>query len=535
MSTAHRSIFSRIADAVSLGGYSARLTENESRRAEAQANASYYTQANFAISSMPGLRPASGGTPNRTDTPYAIGDFDFGNLRFQDTYEIAWERWRSRQLEQTNWLARATMDRAIERTIGTLIRIEPRTDNEPFNDEVRAWLEGYWYTTLCDIRNSFTLSEMYHLLMRGEMRDGDCGLILTEDQNRNPKLQLIEAQRIKSPTTAEGKSKILEGNQVVDGIEMDPNGRPVAFFISTRPPGLAETFERVEARDFIFQFNTTRYSSVRGEPAFRGGYNLFDQIAGGLDSVIMAWRVGASQAMIAKKKNPGTAQSPNLPGLRPNLSVGSASTGQQQQLLPITPGMINVIGLEDELTAFNPTQPQQNFPASITMFARFISMRFGLCVEDVLSDYTQFTYSASKGAKSATQRATAIKLENFARNVVSRSYQWALSKAVKNGQFKNQAPDQFWKHEWLPPRWDSMEPLKDASARAISIALGIECRSNAAAEDGYDFKKLCQQNQKDNQAMTDANLPTAIPNVNVQQQGDGGAAANQSKGSTSGQ
>jgi len=188
---------------------------------------------------MPPMRPEQGGIPNRLDTPWAVGETDVGNYRYQNTWLLAWERWRSRQLEETNWLAAATLDRVIERTIGTMITVEPRTEDDAFNTEVRAWLDSYWNSRSCDIRNLHSFSSICHLLFRGKMRDGDVGLVLTEDQYHNPKVQLIEAQRIKTPTGEQYTNAIKAGNQIVDGVEMDANGAHVAYWVATRAQGKA--------------------------------------------------------------------------------------------------------------------------------------------------------------------------------------------------------------------------------------------------------------------------------------------------------
>jgi lambda family phage portal protein len=488
----------------------AELAELKLRTAQAQAEASYYGAANQQFAMMQ-QRQAEGGVPTRLsgEWPLFVGN-DQGNYSWQDLYEIGLERSRSRSLEQTNWLAAAVMDRTLERVIGTKIVVEPRTESVAFNDEVRRWLKTSWYTRACDIRGIFTFSRICHLLYRAKMRDGDAGLLLTEDPQGNPKLQLIEAQRIKTPGNADDLQGIAtRGNQIVDGIEMDPNGAHVAYWVATQATGKAPVWERVLERDFLFQFRTSRYTHVRGEPAFRGGYWLFDQIMGYFEAVTVAARIGASAAMIAKRKNPGTPEAPNAMGARSRGRAG-ATPGPGTSQVPIVPGMINVIGIDEDLVAFNPAQPTQSFPESIATFCRFIGIRFGLTLEDTLLDFSRTTYSSSKAARAAARAAADVEQEDFSVNVVTRVYQWALSKAVKNGTIKTPPPENFWDHEWLPPVWPSVEPLKDIQAAERGVALGVESRSNYAAMNGYDFAELCVQNGKDQATMVANGLSTVI-------------------------
>ena len=54
--------------------------------------------------------------------------------------------------------------------------------------------------------------------------------------------------------------------------------------------------------------------------------------------------------------------------------------------------------------------------------------------------------------------------------------------------------------------WPSVEPLKDAQANEKNISMGVECRDNVAAANGYSFPELCVQNGKDRQLMVDNGL-----------------------------
>ena len=43
---------------------------------------------------------------------------------------------------------------------------------------------------------------------------------------------------------------------------------------------------------------------------------------------------------------------------------------------------------------------------------------------------------------------------------------------------------------WLPPKWDWVDPLKDAKAEIEQIAAGLKSRSQALAERGYDAEQV---------------------------------------------
>ena len=43
---------------------------------------------------------------------------------------------------------------------------------------------------------------------------------------------------------------------------------------------------------------------------------------------------------------------------------------------------------------------------------------------------------------------------------------------------------------WLPPKWDWVDPLKDAKAEIEQIAAGLKSRTQALAERGYDAEQV---------------------------------------------
>src|SRR5690606_28096584 len=47
--------------------------------------------------------------------------------------------------------------------------------------------------------------------------------------------------------------------------------------------------------------------------------------------------------------------------------------------------------------------------------------------------------------------------------------------------------------DWLPPKWDWIDPLKDARAEIEQIGAGLKSRSQALAERGYDAEQVDAQ------------------------------------------
>ena len=341
-----------------------------------------------------------GGVQTRLDSPWPSTGSTQGFGREQDTGNAASLRARARRLEIVNWLASGVLDRAVENVIGTTFRVEPMTGDKQFDGRARRWWRRWWNSSACDLRGMFTGGALLRQAYRAKLRDGDVLIVLATVEGqingrtiRIPKLQIIEGERIKNPTQAVD-GRLPGGNQITEGVEMDDNGRPIAYWVEWADRNGVHHYERVESRDAIFLHRTTRSSFVRGESAFRGGFLLFEQIMGYLDSVIVAARVGASQAIIAKKKNPAA----DLRALQV-LNPSGVSVASQQRVMPIQPGAINFVGIDEDLVAFNPAQPQQQFPDALDAFCRILGTKFGLTLEQVLLYFSKVTFHAGRAAR----------------------------------------------------------------------------------------------------------------------------------------
>lgn len=433
----------------------------------------------------------TGSITNRLDTLWQPGLLYENGLPVY-TDSLAQMRNRSRSLERNNVLASAVLDRACENVIGTGIKLRAITSSPPFNDRInglwRRAVEGKFF----DVRRTFSFDQMQRMVYRASLRDGDCALLLV-DRGAGPELQVIEGDMIDSPY------KAMEP-RIVDGVELNDANAPRAYHLRSYRNGIIDR-ERALARDVVFLMRTSRYNVVRGEPAFHGMYSLFDQIVGLLDAVVVAMRVGASQALIVKKKRPGNT------GLR---TLTTNAIGEDVGAKPIEPGMINFVYTDEGIEGFQPTQPGQSFPEAIRTFARFVGLKFGLTLERVLLDFSQANYSVSRSTALQEQKTADIEQNDFNTGVLARVWPWFVAKHVKAGNAGSQIPEDAWRYEWIPPARPPVDELSDMRAKAMAIELGVDSRRNVAAERGYEFAQLVADNKDDTKLLADAGLPTSV-------------------------
>jgi lambda family phage portal protein len=407
-------------------------------------------------------------------------------------------RERARQLETDNVLAAGVLDRAVENVIGTGIRARPTSSDPEFNRQAAALWKKWTAGKTADVRGALTFGALQRMFYRGKLRDGDCGVLLTEARDSDglpqPRLQVIESEWIDTPYGNVGDRRII------DGVELNGVDAAAAYWLIVQDENERDAFQRIKARDFVYLARPALYSSVRGESSFNGGYLLFDQIVGYLESVVVASRVGASQALLIKRKNPGI-------GLG-QLGSTTNAAGAQQKAFAVEPGMVHYLGIDEDVASFNPSQPQQQMEAAIRAFSRFVGLKFGLTLEQVLLDFSQTSYSSSRAARLQAEQTAFQEQDDFAATFLARVYPWAVSKWAKNGQITVPMPSDGWAFEWIPQGRPWVDPTKEIRAAAEAVALGVETRSNIATERGYDFHELTVTNAADVKLLSDNGLPT---------------------------
>lgn len=400
---------------------------------------------------------------------------------------------RSRRLEENNHLASGILDRCVENVIGTGITLRSTSSSKAWNEEVDAYWGDLVSGVRFDVRRRHTFGQMQRLAYRAVKRDGDVAIVLI-DRGFGPELQIVEGHHIETPPERAGDP------QVVDGIQFSPWGEIVAIWVREENAWGIPSWRPVQAQDVIFLVNHFRYSASRGLPSFHGGYTLFDQISGYLDAVVVAARIGASQALVAKRK---AASALAKGGKVPD------ATGRMRRSVPIQPGNVNFVDDIDDIVAFNPTHPQVQFPDAIRAMARFCGLRFGLTIERVMLDFTKANYSVSRSTALQEQRTAELEQDWLYNSFLLRVRRWAVYKGIKTKRFKSPQPPDFLKHEWMPQGRPLVEASKDAPGLATLIQQNLESVQNVCAERGYDWRKIVSDKAELVRVLQENGLPTA--------------------------
>ena len=168
---------------------------------------------------------------------------------------------KARYFEANNGLLNRLADLFEQYTVGVGFQFIPGGLDDVWTESAKRWFEEW--SMVCDLATRLPFSSIQSQCARAWFIDGEVFLHLTRSRMApyHPRIQVIEAHRVATPDMApEGRGS----NKVMDGIEFNKDGRPVAYFV--RDGWEDDTYRRIDADFIVHIFEPSRPGQIRGLP-----------------------------------------------------------------------------------------------------------------------------------------------------------------------------------------------------------------------------------------------------------------------------
>lgn len=432
-----------------------------------------------------------------------IFDIDFNNATM---------RQRGRMLYMASPIAAAAVNTNRTKIVGSglkmkcsinrkLLGMSEKTAQEwceKTEAEFKLWSEN---RHACDMLGENNFFEIQQLAVKSWLMSGDVFVLIKRDKPTplNPyslRLQLVEADRVGTPFTGNSFSfGVTEGkhgeNDVHDGVEVDKNGRIVAYHICSGYPGFpsatkSQEWIRVEAvgkktglPNILQIMDAERPDQYRGvtylapviEVLLQGRrYTEAELTAAIIQSYLTAWVETETDA----------TDNPLFPE-----EEGDEEYDENPEM-----GPGNVIHLKkgEKVQFGNPNIPTAGFE----VFMKSIIKQAGAALElpyDVLIKEFNSSYSAAKGALEEAWEVFKMRRSWFVNDFCKPVYEIWLSEAVARGRIN--APgffdDPLIRAAWCGARWDGpaqthLDPVKEANANEIQVKNGWKTNEQVTRE-----------------------------------------------------
>lgn len=472
------------------------------------------------------------------------GDKFFGGFGITKDYDVVDHyllRMRSKQLFTENLYARGLIRRLLTNEINKGLALEATPDADILGldrEDLAAWSENAErrYTIygknpeVCDYRGLRTMGALQRQARLMAIVSGDVLVMLRHNPITNlPSVDLVDAENVTDPQSdTQVRAVRNRGNKIVDGVEVDPNGRHIAFFVEQANG----TWRRVPAkgprtgrRQAWLYYGTERLiNDVRGTSLLAlvvqslkevDRYRDAEQRAAVINSMIAVW-VEKTENKISSLPLTGGATRVDT------VTTQDDSSGRKDvQFSGNMPGMmLQELQQGEKPTSYDTRRPNVNFGVFEAAVLSAIAWANEIPPETLMLQF-QNNYSASRGAtnefKMYLDKERARSGEEFNDPI----YQdWLLSEALNRSIVAPGLLDAWrdpaqWDRfgAWVMASWagaikPNVDLLKEAKAYKVLVEEGWITRDRAARElTGMKFSKAVQQLKTENTLLAEASKP----------------------------
>lgn len=362
----------------------------------------------------------------------------------------------------------------------------------------------------CGVRGHESLDDLYSQIISQQTINGDVLILFPEIKKKKTKiksrLMVIDSTRVRTPSNFTG-SKTPRGNDVIHGVEVDPDGCEVGYWVCGVKDGSYNTEEksfqyfpcddertgRPIAR-LLRRVDSTTPSSTRGMPSLTWIVGILKDTFDLENATIQAAQIRAMLAVILSSDRPNDISqalkvTPLTDGnggteLLSNLDSGSvvvAPSGLTPHVIDGGAGNIDLVALFRELLTH--MTAAVNWP--VTIF---------------LGDYTQVSYSGFKAVWDKCDRY--LKKWNKSNcHFLDDIYAWVVIEGMlAEGMIPT---DDDLKCTWSPIIAPDPNPIDTEKANNVAIINGTKTRSGIVSANGKDYKTHLLQIQKDRELETE--------------------------------
>ena len=450
-------------------------------------------------------------------------------------------RQRSRSLYMSAPLAVSAIKTNRTNIIGQGLRLKSAIDADFLGmsqEAARDWqrkaereFELWSESKFCDSTRTNNFFEIQQTACMSWLMNGDaCVLVEYERPTRafpyGLRVHLIESDRVSTPNQTGNAVNLFARNRetknrIFNGVEVDDNGKVIAYHIcSTYPNSNLKTekkWSRVKAfgektglPNVLMIFETERPEQYRGVPYLAPVIESLKQLTRYNEAEVMAAVINGFFTVFITSEN-GTND------------IGFGGVVDEDEEVShdninyeLGPGMVNVLNPGEKIEIADSKRPSTNFDAFTLAMAKYIGAALEIPVELLVKSFNS-SYSASRAALLEAWKAFRMKRSWLAADLCQPIYEIFLTEAIGSGRLK--APGFFLDPmirkaycgaQWNGPAQGMVDPVKEVSAAEKRIAIGLSTRQKETVEmNGGDFEDNVVQLAHEAEMMKAAGLTQA--------------------------
>lgn len=439
-----------------------------------------------------------------------------------------------RQLHNDNPLIAGGVEAIATMVVGRGIDLEPDSPDASINVKLlAAWKRA---CRKVDLAGEMAHDECQRLIMRewiiaGEAIVRHVSVRDAEGEGSRVVQEVIRRERlpISGPWGLATDARQRNGNRIVQSIELDDRGVPVAYHVRGDSvddrlfTAMGESVTRVPASQVSHVFRRRSPGQLRGVSMLVAGVrttlDLQEFLAAGLHQARVAASTGAFITGTAPAAKDGKAQQP--PGLAGQTTGAVDEFGRPVSVM--RPGAFTFIPNKDaKVVTLGSNLPGPQFATAIADLTRLVAVSMGVGYETLSRDFSRVNYSSAKMGQGIERAVFASMQQRIYQKVEVPRYRAWLSASLLDGSLARVLTPQqlaaiaadfetYAESKAVYPGHVSVDPLKDANATAMELQLGITSRRRACAERGRDWKTVVAELLDEEQELVEERTRRGLP------------------------
>lgn len=408
----------------------------------------------------------------------------------------------ARDLVRNNPYAAGAVEAVADNIIGWEgIRPRPQirtAQDEPDRPAIweieRGWKEwGDEYATVDGIESWF---ELERLLVKSWFTDGEV-FIRHHRGWDNPYGYAVEVLDPDLLDEEFNERREERGREIVQGVEVDEYGRPLAYHFWRHHPDDMRRRERVRipASEITHHFIRYRSGQTRGFSAFAPVLTTVEMIDGYTEAELVAARYHASKMGFITNNTEAAIQA-YADRLRIMNESGKDTPRVRHK---IAPGQLPELMPGQSIQVFDPTHPNDAFDPFLNALMRGIARGVGMSHMTLTGDLTGANYSSMRAGLLPERDHWKVLQNTTARRLHRPVYRSFVGMGLLTGALNLRSPvaSDYYPVEWRGRRWQWVDPANDLEAAEREVKLGVNSRQRLAADRGHDYEQIIDESAED--------------------------------------
>ena len=313
-------------------------------------------------------------------------------------------------------------------------------------------------------------------------------------------IQVISPKRIETPPGKAGDKNVRMG------VELDPKTKePVAYYVRKGTPGdsldWSMDYDRIPASRMFHQFEPDFPGQVRPSPWLSPTASVLKDWEDLKEAHLIAEQVRACHtAFVTTTANKHSAQA--------GTSTGTNDFGER--LESVSPGMVEYLDEGEDVKFMNPGAPSANLHEYLRDLIRIVAAAIEYPYELLAKHWDN---SFSGGQLSLIDGHQTFKLWQqqaveylwgpmWERFIDRLSMMTSMRSIIPIVEYERE-PWRFQAHKFTTPGWPWIDPLKDAKANELAIAIGLKTTTQSLAELGRDIEDVLNEKLREDMLKAD--------------------------------